>query len=74
MAQAISVASALLAALIGFVALDAAGYAAALYYTVGYLLMVLAAFSVIAWVAREGGNVALGDLALERDTVVVVAS
>ncbi len=50
-------------ALIGFVALDAAGYAAALYYIAGYLLMVLACFAVIGAVARAGGNLAIADLA-----------
>jgi NADH-quinone oxidoreductase subunit N len=62
-------------ALIGFVALDAAGYAAALYYTVGYLLMVLAAFSVIAWVAHDGDNVLLSDLAgLHRRSPLLAAT
>ena len=50
-------------ALIGFVALDQAGYAAALYYISGYLLMVLACFAVIFLVSREGVNVNIEDLA-----------
>ena len=50
-------------ALIGFVALDEAGYAAALYYIVGYLFMVLACFVVICKVSRDGANVAMDDLA-----------
>ena len=45
-------------ALIGFVALDQAGYTAALYYIVGYLFMVLACFVVICKVSRDGTNVA----------------
>jgi NADH-quinone oxidoreductase subunit N len=50
-------------ALIGFVALDQAGYAAALYYLGGYVLMVLACFAVIFLVSREGTNVGIEDLA-----------
>jgi NADH-quinone oxidoreductase subunit N len=50
-------------ALIGFVALDQFGYAAALYYIIGYLLMVLACFVVISKVSRDGTNVAIEDLA-----------
>jgi NADH-quinone oxidoreductase subunit N len=50
-------------ALIGFVALDQFGYAAALYYIVGYLFMVLACFVVICRVSRDGANVALEELA-----------
>jgi NADH-quinone oxidoreductase subunit N len=50
-------------ALIGFVALDELGYSAALYYIVGYLLMVLACFVVICKVSRDGSNVALEELA-----------
>lgn len=50
-------------ALVGFVALGEAGYTAALYYTVGYLFMVLAAFTVIARVARDGDNASISDLA-----------
>jgi NADH-quinone oxidoreductase subunit N len=50
-------------ALIGFVALDPAGYAAALYYIVAYVLMVLACFVVACRVSRDGVNIALSDLA-----------
>jgi NADH-quinone oxidoreductase subunit N len=50
-------------ALIGFVALDQLGYAAALYYIIGYLLMVLACFVVICKVSRDGTNVAIEEMA-----------
>jgi NADH-quinone oxidoreductase subunit N len=50
-------------ALIGFVALDQVGYSAALYYIVGYLLMVLACFVVICKVSRDGTNVGIDELA-----------
>jgi len=50
-------------ALIGFVALDAAGYTAALYYIAGYMLMILACFVVICQVSRDGTNVAIAELA-----------
>jgi len=50
-------------ALIGFVALDRAGYAAALYYIAGYVLMVLACFVVICRVSRDGTNVPIAELA-----------
>jgi NADH-quinone oxidoreductase subunit N len=50
-------------ALVGFVALDQAGFAAALYYITGYMLMVLACFVVICKVSRDGTNVAIGELA-----------
>jgi NADH-quinone oxidoreductase subunit N len=50
-------------ALIGFVALDQFGYTAALYYIIGYLLMVLACFVVICKVSTDGTNVAIEDLA-----------
>lgn len=50
-------------ALIGFVALDQAGYTAALYYIVAYLFMVLACFVVVCRVSPDGANVALEDLA-----------
>jgi len=49
-------------AMIGFVALDQLGYAAALYYIVGYLLMVLACFVVICKVSRDGTNVSIEEL------------
>jgi NADH-quinone oxidoreductase subunit N len=50
-------------ALLGFVALNQAGYSAALYYMVGYLLMVLACFVVICKVSRDGSNVGIEELA-----------
>jgi len=50
-------------ALIGFVALDQAGYSAALYYIIGYLVMVLACFVVICKVSRDGSNVGIEELA-----------
>lgn len=50
-------------ALVGFVALDAAGFSAALYYIIGYLLMVLACFVVICKVSRDGMNVRIEELA-----------
>jgi len=50
-------------ALVGFVAMDQFGYSAALYYIIGYLLMVLACFVVICKVSRDGTNVAIEDLA-----------
>ncbi|RPI97789.1 MAG: NADH-quinone oxidoreductase subunit N, partial [Chloroflexi bacterium] len=50
-------------ALVGFVALDDLGYSAAVYYIIGYLLMVLACFVVICKVSRDGHNVAIEELA-----------
>ena len=50
-------------ALVGFVAMDQFGYSAALYYIIGYLLMVLACFVVICKVSRDGANVAIAELA-----------
>jgi NADH-quinone oxidoreductase subunit N len=50
-------------ALVGFVALDELGYSAAVYYIVGYLLMVLACFVVICKVSRDGTNVGIEELA-----------
>ncbi len=47
----------------GFVALDQAGYTAALYYLTGYLLMILACFLVICRVSRDGTNVSIEELA-----------
>ncbi|MEK7270188.1 MAG: NADH-quinone oxidoreductase subunit N [Planctomycetota bacterium] len=49
-------------ALLGFVALDADGLRAALYYIAGYLVMILAAFTVASRVSRDGTNVAIQDL------------
>ncbi|MDD3180812.1 MAG: NADH-quinone oxidoreductase subunit N [Opitutaceae bacterium] len=50
-------------AVVGFVSLSTAGYAAALYYIVGYMLMILACFVVICQVSRDGTNVAIAELA-----------
>jgi len=50
-------------ALLGFVALNQAGYSAALYYITGYLLMVLACFVVICKVSPDGNNVGIEQLA-----------
>ncbi|HWW03152.1 MAG TPA: NADH-quinone oxidoreductase subunit N [Candidatus Acidoferrum sp.] len=50
-------------ALVGFVALSDLGYSAALYYIVGYFVMVLACFVVICKVSRDGTNVAIEELA-----------
>jgi NADH-quinone oxidoreductase subunit N len=50
-------------ALIGFVALDQAGFTAGIYYIVSYLFMVLACFVVVCRVSVDGTNVALDDLA-----------
>ena len=49
--------------LMGFVALDAQGFAASLYYTCGYVLMVLACFVVVARVSRDGNNLGIEELA-----------
>ena len=50
-------------ALVGFVALNNFGYSAALYYIIGYLLMVLACFVVICKVSKDGSNIAIEELA-----------
>ncbi|HYG34843.1 MAG TPA: NADH-quinone oxidoreductase subunit N [Clostridia bacterium] len=50
-------------AMVGFVALNEMGYSAAIYYIVGYLLMVLACFVVICKVSRDGTNVGIEELA-----------
>ena len=62
-------------ALLGFVALDAAGYGAAFYYMTGYLLMVLACFTVISRVSKDGENIAIQDLAgLHRRSPLLAAT
>jgi NADH-quinone oxidoreductase subunit N len=62
-------------ALLGFVALDEAGFAAALYYSTGYVAMVLACFVVISRVSRDGVNVAIADLAgLHRRSRLLAAT
>jgi NADH-quinone oxidoreductase subunit N len=50
-------------ALVGFVALDQIGYAASMYYIIGYLFMVLACFVVICQVSQDGVNVSIEELA-----------
>ena len=50
-------------ALMGFVALDGPGFAAALYYIIGYAVMILACFVVVCRVSRDGANVAIAELA-----------
>lgn len=50
-------------AMVGFVALEKTGSAAALFYIAGYVLMVLACFVVISHVSRDGENVAISELA-----------
>jgi NADH-quinone oxidoreductase subunit N len=50
-------------ALIGFVALDEAGFTAALYYIVAYFFMVTACFVVICRISKDGVNTTLDDLA-----------
>lgn len=62
-------------ALIGFVALDTAGFTAALYYMVGYLFMVLACFVVVCQVSKDGANVELEDLSgLHRRSPLLLAT
>jgi NADH-quinone oxidoreductase subunit N len=62
-------------ATIGFVSLSDAGYAAALYYITGYMLMVLACFVVISRVSRDGTNVAIDELAgLHRRSPLLAAT
>ncbi len=50
-------------AVVGLVALSPDGFSAAVYYIVGYLLMVLACFVVICKVSPDGTNVAIEELA-----------
>ncbi|HVU33854.1 MAG TPA: NADH-quinone oxidoreductase subunit N [Opitutaceae bacterium] len=50
-------------AMVGFVSLTTAGYAAALYYVTGYMLMVLACFVVISRVSHDGENIGIEALA-----------
>jgi NADH-quinone oxidoreductase subunit N len=50
-------------AVVGFTAMSTAGYTAALYYIVGYMLMVTACFVVICKVSRDGTNVEIEELA-----------
>lgn len=48
--------------LIGFITLTNIGYAAAMYYTLGYILMIFACFMVICNVSQNGENVLIEDL------------
>lgn len=48
--------------LLGFVALDTAGFSASLYYIVGYMFMVLACFLVVTRISADGGNVSIDEL------------
>ncbi len=62
-------------ALVGFVTLGPEGFAAAIYYMVGYLFMVLACFVVICRVSRDGTNVPIEDLAgLHRRSPLLAAT
>ena len=49
-------------AVVGFTAMNTAGYTAALYYIVGYMVMVTACFLVICKVSKDGTNVAIEEL------------
>ena len=61
--------------MMGFVAMNQAGYTAAIYYITGYLLMVLACFVVICRVSRDGTNVAIEELAgLHRRSPLLAAT
>lgn len=62
-------------ALLGLVTLDPSGYTAGFYYLVGYLFMVLACFTVIQRVSRDGANLAISDLAgLHRRSPLLAAT
>lgn len=62
-------------AVVGFVALDGFGFAAALYYIIGYMLMALACFVVICKVSRDGANVPIAGLAgLHRRSPVLAVT
>lgn len=50
-------------ALLGMVALNRAGFAAAIFYIIAYLFMILACFVVICRVSRDGVNVSMEELA-----------
>ena len=50
-------------AMVGFVALNVAGYTAAIYYAIGYVLMILACFVAVCRVSPDGANVPIADLA-----------
>lgn len=62
-------------ALLGFVAMDADGYTAAIYYIFAYALMVIACFVVICRVSKDGTNVAMDELAgLHRRSPLLAAT
>jgi NADH-quinone oxidoreductase subunit N len=62
-------------AMIGFVALDEAGFTAALYYVVAYFFMVLACLLVVCRVTKDGANASLADLAgLHRRSPLLAAT
>jgi NADH-quinone oxidoreductase subunit N len=62
-------------AVVGFVTLSDGGFAAALYYITGYMLMVLACFVVISRVSRDGTNVAIEEFAgLHRRSPLLAAT
>lgn len=62
-------------ALVGMVAMDTAGFAATLYYMIGYAVMVIACFAVLRLVGGEGTGVAIGDLAgLHRRSPLLAAT
>ena len=48
--------------MLGLVTLGEAGYATAIYYVIGYLVMIIAAFLVVCAVSRDGENVLVSDL------------
>jgi NADH-quinone oxidoreductase subunit N len=62
-------------ALMGFVAMDTAGYTAALFYIAGYALMVLACFVVVCKVSTDGANLSMAELAgLHRRSPLLAAT
>lgn len=61
--------------LVGLTALNAAGFTAALYYTTGYLFMVLACFTVLMRVAANGANLPVSGLGgLHRRSPLLAAT
>ncbi|MGD1032100.1 MAG: NADH-quinone oxidoreductase subunit N [Opitutaceae bacterium] len=62
-------------ALVGLVALNPAGYTAAMYYIIGYILMILACFTAACRVSPDGSNVAIEGLAgLHRRSPLLAAT
>lgn len=62
-------------AMLGFVAMDQAGCAAAVFYMTSYALMVLACFTVIGRVSEDGENVPIAGLAgLHRRSPLLAAT